>query len=88
MTEYPRLHHISVTMLVGHVGGDPWATDQTLQDGEPGEIAELSRAFFNAGACTTETVDEFVRAQSRFKAAWNNGNGDHPINDSAKSSGH
>lgn len=84
MTEYPSLANIGVANLVEHVGGDPWAIDQTLQDGEPGEIAELSRAFFDAGACTEETVEEFQKAQERFKEAWNHENGDHPINDSAE----
>ncbi len=84
MTQYPSLAHIDVAMLIDHSDGDPWAVDKTLQDGDPGEIAQLSRAFFNAGACTSETVDEFDSAQARFRAAWNHHDGEHPINDSAE----
>lgn len=84
MTGYPNLTHIDVAMLTGHAGGDPWVIDQTLRDGDPAEIAQLSRAFFNAGVCTSETVDEFDTAQARFRAAWNRKSGQHPINDSAE----
>jgi len=84
VTQYPNLTHIDVAMLTGHAGGDPWSVEQTLRDGDPGEIAQLSRAFFNAGVCTSETVDEFDTAQARFRAAWNHHNGQHPINDSAE----
>jgi len=84
VTAYPGLANISIPLLIENAGGDPWAIDQALQDGEPGEIAALSRAFFNAGVCTSETVEEFDRAQARFAAAWNHQSGDHPINDSAE----
>ena len=84
MTQYPNLTHIDVAMLTGHAGGDPWAVAQILRDGDPGELAQLSRAFCNAGVCTSETVDEFDAAQARFRTAWNHQNGDHPINDSAE----
>ncbi|BBY59108.1 hypothetical protein MSAR_22440 [Mycolicibacterium sarraceniae] len=84
MTEYPSLKHISIGALVGEAGGDPWKVDQTLQSGDPGAINDLGRAFYSAGACTTETYKEFEQAQQRFRASWNRGNGEHPINDSAE----
>lgn len=76
--------HISVPRLCGEAGGDPWQLDQTLQGGDPGQIAELSRAFFNAGDCTSESYQDFVDAQQRFRAAWSRETGEHPINDSAE----
>ncbi|SBS76923.1 conserved hypothetical protein [uncultured Mycobacterium sp.] len=84
MTEYPSLKHISIPALIGEAGGDPWHVDETLQSGDPGAIAELGRAFYNAGACTAETYAEFEQAQARFRASWNRENGEHPINDSAE----
>ncbi|WP_179466307.1 putative alpha/beta hydrolase [Mycolicibacterium vinylchloridicum] len=84
MTGYPSLVHISIGALIGEAGGDPWQVDQTLQSGDPGQIAELGRAFYNAGACTAETYTEFQQAQARFQASWNRENGEHPINDSAE----
>lgn len=84
MTEYPSLKHISIGALIGEAGGDPWQVDETLQSGDPGAIADLGRAFYNAGACTAETYAEFVQAQARFQASWNRENGEHPINDSAE----
>ena len=84
MTDYPRLTHISVGALVGEAGGDPWQVDATMQSGDPGAIADLGRAFYNAGACTAETYAEFAQAQARFRASWNRENGEHPINDSAE----
>ena len=84
MTGYPTLTHIGVGLLIGEAGGDPWQIDATLHSGDPGEISALSRAFFDAGACTDETYRDFVEAQRRFRAAWNRESGDHPINDGAE----
>jgi hypothetical protein len=84
VTEYPSLTHISVGALIGEAGGDPWQVDATMQSGDPGAIADLGRAFYNAGACTAETYAEFEQAQARFRASWNRENGEHPINDSAE----
>ncbi|GAY14718.1 hypothetical protein [Mycobacterium sp. shizuoka-1] len=84
MTEYPSLTHISIGALIGEAGGDPWKVDESLQSGDPGQIAELGRAFYGAGACTAETYSEFAQAQARFQASWNRENGEHPINDSAE----
>ncbi|WP_445167170.1 putative alpha/beta hydrolase [Mycolicibacterium sp. Dal123E01] len=84
MTEYPSLVHIDVAALIGEAGGDPWQVDETLQSGDPGQIAELGRAFYSAGDCTAETYAEFSQAQARFQQSWNRENGEHPINDSAE----
>lgn len=84
MTEYPSLTHIGIGALIGEAGGDPWRVDETMQSGDPGAIADLGRAFFNAGACTAATYAEFEQAQARFRAAWNRENGEHPINDSTE----
>jgi len=84
VTEYPSLTHISIGALIGEAGGDPWQVDDTMQTGDPGAIADLGRAFYNAGACTAETYAEFEQAQARFRASWNRENGEHPINDSAE----
>lgn len=84
MTEYPGLTHISVGALIGEAGGDPWKVDQTVQSGDPGAIADLGRAFYNAGDCTAETQKEFDQALARFHASWNREGGEHPINDSAE----
>ncbi|WP_099023664.1 putative alpha/beta hydrolase [Mycolicibacterium palauense] len=83
MPEYPNLTHIGVGELIA-AAGDPWVVDETLQSGDPGEINELARAFYNAGACTSETYTEFVNAQQRFQASWNREDGEYPINDSAE----
>ncbi|MGY4710758.1 putative alpha/beta hydrolase [Mycolicibacterium sp. CBM1] len=82
MTAYPQLVHISVGALIGEAGGDPWKVDQTVQSGDPGAIADLGRAFYSAGACTSETFKEFEQARIRFQASWDRENGEHPINDS------
>jgi hypothetical protein len=84
VTGYPTLAHISVAALIGEAGGDPWQVDESMQTGDPGAIADLGRAFFNAGACTAETYREFQEAQVRFRASWNRESGEHPINDSAE----
>jgi hypothetical protein len=84
VTEYPSLTHISIGALVGEAGGDPWQVDETMQSGDPGAIADLGRAFYNAGDCTAATYAEFEQAQARFRASWNRENGEHPINDSAE----
>ncbi|MFN8229155.1 MAG: hypothetical protein U0R18_20800 [Mycobacterium sp.] len=82
MADYPDLTHISLGMLLAV--GDPWRADETLQRGDPGQIAELATAFRDAGACTTETFNEFAQARERFHESWNRENGEHPIDDSAE----
>lgn len=84
MADHPGLNHLDIATLRGAAGGDPWELDETLQGGDPGQIAELSRAFFNAGHCTSESYADFVEAQARFRAAWNRETGEHPINDGAE----
>lgn len=84
MSTRPALTHLSVALLIGEAGSDPWQIDQTLQSGSPGEIAALSRAFFDAGACTEETYRDFTAAQKRFRAAWTRDDGSHPIDDGAE----
>jgi hypothetical protein len=81
MVEYPGLSHIDIGLLIGEAG-NPWQIDDTLQSGDAGQIAELATAFRTAGVCTSETSKEFLAAQARFKASWNEENGTHPINDS------
>lgn len=83
MVEYPALTHISITELIA-AAGDPWAVDATLRAGDPGQIAELARAFFEAGVCTTETWTEFLAASERFERSWSRETGEFPINDSAE----
>lgn len=80
----PGLLYLSAGDLIAAAGGDPWAVNKTLQDGDPGEIAELARAFYLAGVCTAETSDAFNNAQRHFQESWNRETGDHPINDSAE----
>jgi hypothetical protein len=82
VADHPSLTHIPLPMLLAV--GDPWQADETLQDGDPGQIAELATAFRDAGACTTETYNEFSQARERFHASWNRENGEHPIDDSAE----
>lgn len=82
MADHPSLTNIPLGMLLA--AGDPWAADETLQSGDPGQIAELATAFRDAGACTTETFNEFTQARERFHASWNRENGEHPIDDSAE----
>jgi len=78
------LPYIDEPALIAEAGGDPWAINQSLQAGSPGQIARLAEAFHNAGRCTAEASSEFEQARKRFDAAWNHQNGDHPINDSAE----
>lgn len=79
-----QLRYISIPALIAAAGGDPWAINRSLQSGSPAQISGLAEAFHNAGRCTTESSDAFAQARSRFDAAWNHQNGDHPINDSAE----
>ena len=83
MVEYPALTHISVPELVA-AAGDPWALDATLRAGDPGQIAELSRAFRATTDCLLETGTEFITAAERFHRSWNRENGEFPINDTAE----
>ena len=77
-----RLRYISIPHLIAEAGGDPWAINQTLQAGRPGQIADLAQAFHAAGRCTAESNKAFEEARERFESSWNHENGDHPINDS------
>lgn len=79
-----QLRYISVAALIAEAGGDPWAINQSLQAGSPFQIAQLAEAFLKAGRCTAEATNAFDQARSRFDAAWNHQNGDHPINGSAE----
>lgn len=77
-----QLQHINIPLLVAEAGGDPWAINKSLQAGRPIEISSLAEAFHQAGRCTDEAGHAFEQARSRFDAAWNHLDGDHPINDS------
>ena len=77
-----QLRYISIPALIAAAGGDPWAINQSLQAGSPLQISNLAEAFHNAGVCTAEANNAFEQARTRFDAAWNHQNGDHPINDS------
>jgi hypothetical protein len=79
-----QLRYVSVSALIGEAGGDPWAINQTLQEGRPAQIADLAEAFHAAGRCTTESNAAFDEARRRFEASWNRENGEHPINDAAE----
>lgn len=79
-----QLRYISVAALIAEAGGDPWAVNQSLQAGSPFQISQLAEAFLKAGRCTAEATNAFDQARSRFDAAWNHQNGDHPINGSAE----
>ncbi|WP_322860849.1 alpha/beta hydrolase [Mycobacterium europaeum] len=79
-----QLANLSEAELIAGAGGDPWAVNDSLQAGSPYEISRLAGAFHDAGRCTEEAEHAFQFARSRFDAAWNHQNGDHPINDSAE----
>jgi len=79
-----QLRYISIPALISEAGGDPWAINQSLQDGRPAQISDLAEAFQAAGRCTSESSAAFDDARRRFEASWNRENGDHPINDSAE----
>ncbi len=79
-----QLRYISIPALIAEAGGDPWAINNSLQAGRPGQISDLAEAFHAAGRCTAEANTAFEEARRRFDAAWNHQNGDHPINDSAE----
>jgi hypothetical protein len=79
-----QFRYISIPALIAEAGGDPWAINQSLQAGRPAEISDLAEAFHAGGRCTAEANTSFEEARSRFDAAWNHENGDHPINDSAE----
>jgi hypothetical protein len=78
------LRYVSIPLLIGEAGGDPWAINQSLQAGRPAQISDLAEAFHAAGRYTTEADTAFEEARRRFDAAWNHQNGDHPINASAE----
>jgi hypothetical protein len=75
---------LSKAELIAAAGGDPWAINQSLQVGSPLQISNLAEAFHAAGRCTAEADQAFLQARTRFDAAWNHQDGDHPINDSAE----
>ncbi|MGV0069413.1 alpha/beta hydrolase [Mycobacterium colombiense] len=79
-----HLKYISVPALIAFAGGDPWAVNRSLQAGSPLQISNLANAFHAAGRSTAEAETTFAQARSRFDAAWNHQDGDHPINDSAE----
>ncbi|OBF05223.1 alpha/beta hydrolase [Mycobacterium sp. 852002-10029_SCH5224772] len=79
-----QLVWLSAAALIAEAGGDPWEINRSLQAGSPFEISQLADAFHQAGRCTAEADHAFEQARSRFNAAWNHQNGDHPINDSAE----
>lgn len=79
-----QLRYISKPALIAEAGGDPWATNQSLQAGRPAQIADLAAAFHTAGRFSAEANTAFEQARRRFDAAWNHRNGGHPINDSAE----
>nr|WP_225346147.1 alpha/beta hydrolase [Mycobacterium intracellulare] len=70
--------------MIAFAGGDPWAINRSLQAGSPGQISNLANAFHAAGRSTAEADATFAQARSRFDAAWNHQDGDHPINASAE----
>lgn len=79
-----QLVWLNLADLIAQAGGDPWEINRSLQAGSPFEISQLADAFHQAGRCTGEADHAFEQARSRFDAAWNHQNGDHPINDSAE----
>ncbi len=80
-----QLRYISVPLLIGEAGGDPWEINQSLQAGRPAQISDLAEAFHAAGRCTAESNNAFEDARQRFAASWNReDSGGHPINDSAE----
>ncbi|WP_231639197.1 putative alpha/beta hydrolase [Mycobacterium sp. Marseille-P9652] len=79
-----HLKYISIPALIAFAGGDPWAINRTLQAGSPLQISNLANAFHAAGRSTAEADTTFAQARSRFDAAWNHQDGDHPINYSAE----
>lgn len=79
-----QLRYISIPALIAFAGGDPWAINRSLQAGSPLQISNLANAFHAAGRSTAEADTTFAQARSRFDAAWNHQDGDHPINDSAE----
>ncbi|OBB92571.1 hypothetical protein [Mycobacterium sp. 852002-40037_SCH5390672] len=74
-----QLQYLSIPALIGAAGGDPWAINASLQAGSPMLISNLAESFHKAGRCTKEANDAFEQARSRFEAAWNHPDGDHPI---------
>jgi len=78
------LIYLGKAELIAAAGGDPWAINQSLQVGSPLQISNLAEAFHAAGRCTAEADQAFLQARTRFDAAWNHQDGDHPINDSAE----
>ncbi|RAU92521.1 hypothetical protein DQP58_18420 [Mycobacterium colombiense] len=74
-----QLQYLSIPALIGAAGGDPWAINASLQAGNPLLISNLAEAFRKAGRCTKEANDAFEQARTRFEAAWNRPDGDHPI---------
>jgi Hydrolase N-terminal helical domain len=82
--QYPSLVHLDIGALIGGAGGDPWNIDDTVQAGDPAEIAQLADTFRLAGACIGEADLAFVDAKKRFEGSWNRETGEHPINDSAE----
>ncbi|MDT5349598.1 MAG: hypothetical protein QOH91_2885, partial [Mycobacterium sp.] len=78
------LRYISIPHLIAEAGGDPWAINNSLQSGRPGQISYLAGAFHTAGRRTAESNKSFEEARRRFESSWNHEDGEHPINDSAE----
>ena len=79
-----QLRYISIALLVAEAGGDPRATNASLQVGRPAQISDLARAFHDAGQSTQEAEAAFAQARQRFGASWNGESGEQPINNSAE----
>jgi hypothetical protein len=79
-----HLEYVSIPGLLAAASGDPWAVNQSLQDGRPAQISALAAAFHGAGRSTAEADATFEQARHRFEGAWTHENGENPINDSAE----
>src|ERR1700741_4851217 len=60
-----QLRYISIAALIAEAGGDPWATNQSLQAGRPAQISDLAEAFHAGGRCTTESSNALYEARHR-----------------------
>jgi hypothetical protein len=79
-----QLRYINIPDLIAAAGGDPWAVNDSLQRGQPAQVASLAQAFHNVGQSTHDADVAFDQAKQRFESAWNRETGEHPINDSAE----
>ena len=79
-----RLRRISLPHLIAETGGNPWIINTSLQSGRPAQIADLARAFRQAGQYTSESSAAFAQARRHFDASWDRATADHPITGSAE----